>query len=176
VSAKPRAAVVVAILLAVLLAHNLVLAVRNQLIFDRWHRTQRQLPTLVEIASASKNEYTRNGFAIYYLLREHIGGATVELALPFARITWWLRRVARLETVKGTVIRLADAEFAERAKLATVTRPFRVADTDYRVHFIFAGADERYAFVQRGTSREWLLSPTRLLAGEPKADEEKHQR
>ena len=170
-----RKAAAVAALLALLVAHNLVLAVRNQLIFDRWHRIQPQRGDLAEIAAASKNPVTRNTFANYYLLRAAIAGATVELPPEFGGLGWWLRHVARLETERGEARQISDAAF-ERLAGTGVTRDFRVGKTDHRVHLILAGSGERYVFARRARRSGWLLIAERQAGAEPGADEQKQER
>lgn len=157
-----RAAAIAAVLLVVLIAHNAVLAVRNQLIFDRWHRLQVEDRALVDIAAASRNKNTANGFAMLYLMRERIGGAAVEVPPPFTRLGWWLRRVARIRAQTSKPRTIAAGRFAELAATAE-TRQLRIRPDDYTVHLRFGDRGERHAFVRRAGGDDWLLAPARLV-------------
>lgn len=118
----------------VLSAHNLVLLARNQLIFDRRHRTRVHDSRLAELAAESSHVRTRTMTAAYYLLRDRIQGVVV-VPRSVAGAVWWIERVSRLEVeIARPPPQLPADRFAALIAGAEPARPLRVRGVDHRLH------------------------------------------
>lgn len=159
-TSRRRIGVVMAGLLAVLLVHNLVLLVRNQLVFDRDHRIAVQRPTLEQIATADNHPWVHGQAAVLYLLHERLAGATVVLAGRLHELRWWFERVSRVK-VEISAIRLPLKEHAAEALIAeaSTSRTLWLLGRERPIHFLFVDGETRYVIAETRQKGPFILLP-----------------
>lgn len=143
-----------------LLAHNLLLHVRNQIIFDDLHRVHEQFPRLSQAAKASKNLNTRHKVGIFHFLRDQIRDTRVTLPASLGRISWWLERVARVDVVNTKEkIEISPEQLTKLSANSSSSSFVRIGGHDWPIHFIFAEGEEHYVIAKASGARAMLLLP-----------------
>jgi hypothetical protein len=156
---KKKVAAAILGTLSLLFLHNVVLTVRNQLIFDRNHRYGVEHGRLAEIAAAHTHQNVVQRIAIYYLIRDHVENASVVMPQALARVSWWMARAARVEVeMTDDPLLLDEAASSKLVALASSSAVLHARDVT-PIHFIFRDGERRYVIAQTEDKGPLLFLP-----------------